>query len=92
MHLSIDLFNPTWCKTLMVSVSLRKVDILFSVSVLSKGFFDNIEDRHAYMQVIKEYFADDGDEMEGEVENEDSTCRLPRISVINVQCIQREFY
>ena len=89
MHLSIDLFNPPWHKTLMMVTLiacmyaclssllskqvalLKKADVLFAVSTLSDGFFDNNEDRHAYMQVIKEYFADSGDEVEAETENKD---------------------
>ena len=39
--------------------------------MLSDGFFDNNEGRHAYTQVIEEYFADSGDETEAETENED---------------------
>ena len=71
MHLSIDLFNPPWCETLMMAASLKKVDVLFAVSALSDGFFNNNEDRHTYTQVIEEYFVDSGDE--AETENEDST-------------------
>ena len=73
MHLSIDLFNPLWRETLMMAASLKKADVLFAVSALSDGFFDNNEDRHAYTQVIEEYFADSGDETEAETENEDGT-------------------
>ena len=73
MHLSIDLFNPPWRKTLMMVASLKKADVLFAVSALSDGFFDNNEDRHTYTQVIEEYFADSGDETEAETENEDGT-------------------
>ena len=54
MHLSIDLFNPPWREILMMAASLKKADVLFAVSALSDGFFDNNEDRHAYTQVIEE--------------------------------------
>ena len=46
---------------------------MFAVSALSDGFFANNEDRHAYMQVIEEHFADSGDETEVETENKDGT-------------------
>lgn len=64
MHLSINLFNPSWRETLIIATLLKKADILFAVSALSDSFFDNNEDKHAYMQVIEEYFVDSGDEME----------------------------
>ena len=57
----------------MMTASLKKADVLFVVSVLSDGFFDDNEDRHAYTQLIEEYFADSGDETETEMENEYGT-------------------
>ena len=73
MQLTINLFNPPWHETLMMAASLKKADVLFAVSALSDGFFDNNEDRHTYTQVIEEYFVDSGDKTEVETENEDGT-------------------
>ena len=70
--MSIDLFNP-WRETITMAASLRKADVLFAVSALSEGYFDNNEDRHAYTQLIEDYFAESGDETEAETENEDGT-------------------
>lgn len=54
-----------------MAASLRKADVLFAVSALSDGYFDNEEDRPAYMEVIEDYFAASGDETEADTEYED---------------------
>ena len=48
-----------------------KADVLFAVSALSEGYLDNNEDRHAYTQLIEDYFAESGNETEAETDNED---------------------
>lgn len=53
-----------------MAASLRKADVLFAVSALSEGYFNDSEDRRAYAQLIEDYFADSGDETEAE----DGTC------------------
>ena len=45
----------------------RKGDVLFAVTALSDGMFDD-EDTRAYTQVIEDYFADS--ETEAETDNE----------------------
>jgi len=52
-----------------MAASLRKADVLFAVSAPSEGYFDNNEDRHAYTQLVEEYFAESGDETEADTEN-----------------------
>ena len=58
--------------------SLRKANVLFSVSALSDGYFDNDKERHAYAEVIGDYFAESGDETEADTEYEDidGLCQL----------------
>ena len=75
--MSIDLFTP-WRKSITMAASLRKADVLFAVSALSDGYFDNDEDRRAYAEVIGDYFAESGDETEADTEYEDidSICQL----------------
>ena len=58
-----------------MAASLKKADVLFAVSALSESFLDNSDDRHAYAQLIEDYFADSGDETEAETENEDGMCQ-----------------
>jgi len=62
--------------------SLRKADVLFAVSALSEGYFDNNEDRRVYMQLVEEYFVESRNEMEADTENENGMCRIPRILII----------
>ena len=47
-------------------------------SALSDEYFVNDEDRHAYMEVIGDYFAERGDETEADMEYEDNNgmCQL----------------
>ena len=68
--MSINLFTP-WRESITMAASLRKADVLFAVSALSDGYFDNDEDRRAYAEVIGDYFAESGDEMEADTEYED---------------------
>ena len=65
-----------------MAASLRKADVLFAVSALSEGYFDNNEDRCAYTQLVEEYFVESGDEMEADTENEDGMRRIPRILIM----------
>ena len=71
------LFTP-WRDSITMAASLRKADILFAVSALSDGYFDNDEDRRTYVEVIGDYFAASGDEMEVDTEYEDidGMCQL----------------
>ena len=39
--MSIDLFTP-WRETITIAALLRKADVLFAVSALSDGYFDNV--------------------------------------------------
>ena len=58
------MFTP-WHKSVMMVASLIKA-VLFAVSVLSKGYRDNNEDRHMYTQLMEDYSAESGDKMEAE--------------------------
>ena len=62
----------------MIAASLRKADILFAVSALSDGYFDNDKDRCVYAEVIGDYFVESGDETEADTEYEDinGMCQL----------------
>ena len=47
----------TGAKTKVMAGSKRKEDVLFAVSALSDGLFDNDEDIRTYSETIRDYFA-----------------------------------
>ena len=58
----------TGAKTKVMAVSKRKEDVLFAVSALSDGLFDNEEDIRAYSETIGDYFAYSDTEAETDTE------------------------
>ena len=61
-----------------MTASLRMAGILFAVNALSDRYFNNDKDRHTYMEVLGDDFAEGGDEMEADTEYEDidGMCQL----------------
>ena len=71
-------FVITGCEIRAMAAFQKKADVLFAINVLSDNFFNN--DKEAYAATIEEYFRENDDETDANMDNEEGMhicCAIP---------------